>query len=44
MQHSPIEQDDSEWNPTTHDKSAVAQFEHHVLVTKEKPEILTILE
>jgi len=39
-----IEQDESEWNLTTHDKSEVAQFEHTVLVTKEKPEILTLLE
>ena len=35
---------DSEWNLTTHDKSDVAQFEHTVLVTKDKPEILTILK
>jgi methionyl aminopeptidase len=39
-----IEQDDSEWNLTTHNKSEVAQFEHTVLVTKEQPEILTLIE
>lgn len=38
-----IEMDD-EWNLTTHNKSEVAQFEHTVLVTKDKPEILTILK
>lgn len=35
---------DSEWDLTTHNKSDVAQFEHMVLVTKDKPEILTILK
>lgn len=35
---------DNEWNLTTHNKSDVAQFEHMVLVTKDKPEILTILK
>ena len=35
---------DSEWNLTTHNKSDVAQFEHTVLVTREKPEILTVLK
>lgn len=38
-----IEQDD-EWNLTTHNKSEVAQFEHTVLVTSDKPEILTVLK
>ena len=31
------------WTLTTHNKSHVAQFEHTVLVTEGKPEILTIL-
>jgi len=35
---------DNEWNLTTHNKSDVAQFEHTVLVTSDKPEILTILK
>ena len=39
-----IEAKNDEWNLTTHNKSAVAQFEHTVLVTKEKPEILTLLD
>ena len=34
---------DLEWSLTTHNKSQVAQFEHTVLVTKDKPEILTVL-
>lgn len=38
-----IERDD-EWNLTTHNKSEVAQFEHTVLVTADKPEILTVLK
>lgn len=38
-----IERDD-EWNLTTHNKSEVAQFEHTVLVTNDKPEILTVLK
>jgi methionyl aminopeptidase len=38
-----IERDD-EWNLTTHNKSDVAQFEHTVLVTNDKPEILTVLK
>ena len=37
-----IETDD-EWNLTTHNKSEVAQFEHTVLVTDGKPEILTVI-
>jgi methionyl aminopeptidase len=32
-----------EWNLTTHNKSEVAQFEHTVLVTEGKPEILTVV-
>lgn len=32
-----------EWNLTTHNQSDVAQFEHTILVTKDKPEILTSL-
>ncbi len=39
-----IEQENSEWNLTTHNQSDVAQFEHTVLVTRDKPEILTVLE
>lgn len=39
-----IEQENSEWNLTTHNQSDVAQFEHTVLVTKDKPEILTLLD
>ena len=35
---------DDEWNLTTHNQSDVAQFEHTVLVTKDKPEILTALD
>ena len=38
-----IEKDD-EWNLTTHNKSEVAQFEHTILVTRDKPEILTVLK
>ena len=38
-----IENDD-EWNLTTHNQSDVAQFEHTILVTNDKPEILTIIE
>ena len=38
-----IENDD-EWNLTTHNQSDVAQFEHTILVTNNKPEILTIIE
>ncbi len=34
---------DDEWNLTTHNHSEVAQFEHTVLVTDDKPEILTII-
>ncbi len=37
-------EEDYEWNLTTHNQSDVAQFEHTVLVTKDKPEILTILD
>jgi len=33
-----------EWDLTTHNQSDVAQFEHTVLVTNDKPEILTRLE
>jgi methionyl aminopeptidase len=33
-----------EWNLTTHNQSDVAQFEHTVRVTKEAPEILTVLD
>jgi len=33
-----------EWNLTTHNHSAVAQFEHTVLVSRGKPEILTLIE
>ncbi len=36
--------DHGEWNLTTHNASDVAQFEHTILVTDNKPEILTILE
>ena len=32
-----------EWNLTTHNKSMVAQFEHTILITDGKPEILTVL-
>lgn len=32
---------DNEWNLTTHNKSDVAQYEHTVLVTEGKPELLT---
>lgn len=39
-----IEKRDDDWNLTTHNNSDVAQFEHMVLVTKDKPEILTILD
>jgi methionyl aminopeptidase len=35
---------DNDWNLTTHNNSDVAQFEHTVLVTDDKPEILTVLE
>ena len=35
---------ENEWNLTTHNKSDVAQFEHTVLVTGGKPEILTTLD
>ncbi len=35
---------DGEWNLTTHNNSDVAQFEHTVLVTTDKPEILTVLK
>jgi len=35
---------DGEWNLTTHNHSDVAQFEHTVLVTQDKPEILTRLD
>ena len=35
---------DGEWNLTTHNKSHVAQFEHTVLVTGDRPEILTLLD
>lgn len=38
-----IEKDHDEWNLTTHDYSDVAQFEHTVLVTKDEPEILTLM-
>ncbi len=34
---------DNDWNLTTHDQSEVAQFEHTILVTNGKPEILTVL-
>ncbi len=36
-------QQEGDWNLTTHNKSAVAQFEHTVLVTDGLPEILTLL-
>lgn len=39
-----IEKRDDDWNLTTHNKSDVAQFEHTVLVTKNTPEILTLLK
>jgi methionyl aminopeptidase len=39
-----IEQENNEWNLTTHNQSDVAQFEHTVLVTRNKPEILTLLD
>lgn len=39
-----IESEGGEWNLTTHNKSDVAQFEHTVLVTKDQPEILTVLK
>ena len=32
-----------QWNLTTHNKSHVAQFEHTILITSDKPEILTII-
>ena len=38
-----IENDD-EWNLTTHNQSDVAQFEHTIMVTNNKPEILTTIE
>lgn len=38
-----IEMDD-EWNLTTHNKSDVAQIEHSVLVTNDKPDLLTVLK
>lgn len=31
----------AEWNLTTHNKSEVAQFEHTILITSDRPEILT---
>lgn len=34
---------ENDWNLTTHDQSEVAQFEHTILVTNGKPEILTVL-
>ena len=34
---------ENEWNLTTHDQSDVAQYEHTILVTLGKPEILTVL-
>lgn len=34
---------DNDWNLTTHDQSEVAQFEHTIMVTNGKPEILTVL-
>ncbi|NJN25133.1 MAG: type I methionyl aminopeptidase [Cyclobacteriaceae bacterium] len=34
----------NEWNLTTHNHSDVAQFEHTVLVTDGKPEILTVID
>lgn len=37
-----MESDDG-WSLTTHDKSRVAQFEHTVLVTSGRPEIITVL-
>jgi len=39
-----IEVEYDEWGLTTHNNSDVAQFEHTVLVTKGKPEILTKLD
>jgi len=39
-----IEMRNDDWNLTTHNNSDVAQFEHMVLVTRDKPEILTILD
>ena len=39
-----VEEEKNDWNLTTHNKSNVAQFEHTVLVTNSKPEVLTILE
>jgi methionyl aminopeptidase len=35
---------DDEWNLTTHNKSDVAQFEHTILVTSDRPEIFTVLK
>lgn len=35
---------ENEWSLTTHNNSEVAQFEHTVLVTRDKPEILTLLD
>ena len=37
-----IDSDDG-WSLTTHDQSRVAQFEHTVLVTSGRPEIITVL-
>jgi len=39
-----IEQENNDWNLTTHNQSDVAQFEHTVLVTRNEPEILTLLD
>ena len=39
-----IEVECDEWGLTTHNNSDVAQFEHTVLVTKGKPEILTAFD
>lgn len=39
-----IEVENDDWSLTTHNNSDVAQFEHTVLVTKDKPEILTRID
>ena len=35
---------ENDWSLTTHNNSDVAQFEHTVLVTNDKPEILTLID
>lgn len=37
-----IESDCDEWSLTTHNQSHVAQYEHTILITNNKPEILTV--